>query len=1707
MPINSSSIPALRVARSVRRKRRAEGGSLWGDVGGALPEAYGAGQPVRDLALTVPKRMLYDLPKEAIEHAQQNPLPGLRREDYTDVPADTSPDARSAFGGIGVNVPRVGWQPVDPMVGSSMETVGNIAGSAVPFARPGTAGIFGGRLARTADHEALAAAEKMTAEGVAPEQIWKETGWFKGADDQWRFEINDKGSGYKRIVGKGTIDNYPISTPHTTEMGQAYQHPDLYAAYPDLEKMQLDFRPLGGANGQYVSHPPTPGDLIPPHEAVTINTPIERYGENMQQARSTTLHELQHAVQRREGFVPGGNPQEMQDVVQAGIDARFLKGAQERGVSPEEALDAFRKTVGRDPHPAAGILTERLSLSDLERIADDPLEAYRRLYGEVEARNVQTRRDLPPEGRAHSFPPDTQDIKPELITLGRNRPGREGASNEPRISAETGPLDERGVAGPSGGGEGLQQAQLAAERRAGGRPALEGLPTGKQLVAGEDFIPGPVGRVHDVAERYMAEQRARDPNFGTFESPDRYHPIDPEHSAAIAKAYDEMKHAPNDPAVKNAYEALIRETLAQYQAIKASGLKITPVGGADYPYHGNPRAVAKDIADNNHMAFFKTNEGFGTLDKPDLSHPMLRPSGEKIGEHEMLNNDLFRVVHDYFGHVKNGYGFRAAGEDNAWRAHAAMYSDLARPAMTTETRGQNSWVNYGPHGEKNRTASGADTIYADQKVGLMPDWTMYDRGKSPEMMYHGSAADYVKPDLSKLGTGQGESAYGAGYYGSKSEPVAQHYRDMNQTSQLYYKGQPASLQHAYENISDSLKTGGIPHAQAEGIAEKIVQSMEMGLTPAQIKKREGQFFESIGEGKEFNKALTVARRYKMEQKKGHMYKWAIEADPEHFIDWQAPMSQQSEHVRNLLTAPMTEAVEKQRAALTRSIAKQKDEMARNDRPTVRQQRQLEEDERRLQNLDVNSLTGRDIYRRSGLPANDQAQGYLQSTERLRDMGIKGVKYLDTTSRAGDAGAQNFVVFDPKVLRLLRKYGVAGIPAAGAVAGAGGEDQGRARGGRAVRRAARRAKKAGGGGMFDWSGVGEAMPEAYGSEAPIRDLAIAGPKAMLDIPRRAFESSESMRRGEGYDPGPMIEAATLPMGTGAIAGVPVKGYEAVFGSGPVRRIADDTGAAMRAARESKRIYAEPEYTPGGSMIYNKGVEGPTNTKVQTVADPYRMMYPGIYRNPRILAEEAAARVGPEDPAMKRLFGVTRGDLRDMVQGRVGNEEPNLRLAKNPKGSLSAQNIQTPQNTERLQDILAEAGQHEGLRTADAWYIMDPVYRRMVELFGPEEAAQRYRMFNTSTAMASPGSDVLTEIQRGTAAHWLHNQGRFKDFKAYAGVPEEFRSRTAGFPNDMRYIGGHPYHRTAQADPMQKFFDTGAIQSDAPKVPLYAHASGVPETGFQTTGPVGDAHFSRGVGLSDTRKGPTDVQGSFSRAEYQTLQPWWQHEVTAPLGMESVPGQARLWTVLGPQTGVESALGAPKLELLAQQIMTAAKRLRISPEQARDLILSGKAGAGMLGGAIAAPAVADAMRERASGGHVNSAMDVARSIRRAKGGKVHVGPIIGETGGRADKVPMEVPDGAYVLTADHCSSMGEGNTLAGFKKLSAMFPKSKPSLMRGMKAQQVPIYAADGEFVISPEDIKDRYGDLDHGHKILDHWQTSERKEHVNTLRNLAPPAQD
>lgn len=260
-------------------------------------------------------------------------------------------------------------------------------------------------------------------------------------------------------------------------------------------------------------------------------------------------------------------------------------------------------------------------------------------------------------------------------------------------------------------------------------------------------------KAEEVTIRYMQEAGL------DYRPVNVYVPVNAERAQRIAQAFTEMKHEPQNAEVKKAYAALIAETKAQYEAVLASGLKVEFIDfeKTGDPYEGNPRKMTEDVINNNHMWVFSTRDGFGTLDFDPADSPLLGETEFTISGQKALANDLFRVVHDYFGHVKEGVGFRAAGEENAWRAHMTMFSPLAGRALTTETRGQNSWVNYGPFAEQNRTASGADTVYADQKIGLLPEWVSQE-GAGDEVLQQSaffSALEREIPGLRKVAAKDG----------------------------------------------------------------------------------------------------------------------------------------------------------------------------------------------------------------------------------------------------------------------------------------------------------------------------------------------------------------------------------------------------------------------------------------------------------------------------------------------------------------------------------------------------------------------------------------------------------------------------------------------------------------------------------------------------------------------------------------------------------------------------------------------------------------------------------------------------------------------------------------------------------------------------------------------------------------------------------------
>ena len=112
--------------------------------------------------------------------------------------------------------------------------------------------------------------------------------------------------------------------------------------------------------------------------------------------------------------------------------------------------------------------------------------------------------------------------------------------------------------------------------------------------------------------------------------------------------------------------------------------------------------------------------------------------------------------------------------------------------------------------------------------------------------------------------------------------------------------------------------------------------------------------------------------------------------------------------------------------------------------------------------------------------------------------------------------------------------------------------------------------------------------------------------------------------------------------------------------------------------------------------------------------------------------------------------------------------------------------------------------------------------------------------------------------------------------------------------------------------------------------------------------------------------------------------------------------------------------------------------------------------------------------------------------------------GHTPGRADKLPINVKSGSYVIPADVVSGMGQGNSKAGSTILSKMFKTLRPRLGFA-DGGGVPIAISDGEFLVSPESVQSvGSGDMDRGHAILDAFVKKVRKDYIGQLKDLKPP---
>lgn len=179
----------------------------------------------------------------------------------------------------------------------------------------------------------------------------------------------------------------------------------------------------------------------------------------------------------------------------------------------------------------------------------------------------------------------------------------------------------------------------------------------------------------------------------------------------VGRAYDKLPEF--DHRAVPHFEAMRTEVGHQFHHLTHTmGVHVETT---DHDPYANVHEMTKDVADNRRLRVLGTHVTGG--------HPF-------FSNHE---NDQFRAVHDFFGHAATGRDFSRHGEEAAFQAHSRMFSPDARPAMASETKGQNTSLilngHFGPQrvallpkqhwGSRTAAAPGEDAIRAQigrQKV-------------------------------------------------------------------------------------------------------------------------------------------------------------------------------------------------------------------------------------------------------------------------------------------------------------------------------------------------------------------------------------------------------------------------------------------------------------------------------------------------------------------------------------------------------------------------------------------------------------------------------------------------------------------------------------------------------------------------------------------------------------------------------------------------------------------------------------------------------------------------------------------------------------------------------------------------------------------------------------------------------------------------------
>lgn len=299
--------------------------------------------------------------------------------------------------------------------------------------------------------------------------------------------------------------------------------------------------------------------------------------------------------------------------------------------------------------------------------------------------------------------------------------------------------------------------------------------------------------------------------------------------------------------------------------------------------------------------------------------------------------------------------------------------------------------------------------------------------------YHGSPHDFEKFSTEKIGTGEGAQAYGHGLYFAENPEVAADYRKSlaNPTAEnpaWRLRGEPVALgtdQWQLAQLLDSPKAG---EDAAAVVARRIAELEDQ----ARFAERAYGPDASTMYRMQADRLRKVNPAELTHQMPGKTYEVNIHADPETFLDWDKPLSQQGPTVQQAVKSARDKAMGDVRPVKLKDgsygVTRINADGSGNVIPGISEQTPeaavaaLQREADYGSGQWVHDTLSRTIRKPGAFP-EISIPDKAAAAKALHEQGIPGIKYLDQGSRSAGEGSRNYVVFDDNLISILRKYGL------------------------------------------------------------------------------------------------------------------------------------------------------------------------------------------------------------------------------------------------------------------------------------------------------------------------------------------------------------------------------------------------------------------------------------------------------------------------------------------------------------------------------------------------------------------------------------------------------------------------------------------------------------------------------------------------------------